>query len=132
VLELGVLEALGIGIVPAVLLARPATRVTLWRAGGPDAEPILPDQASDPASWTVGLVVTASGNAARAPRHRLTAREAEIVSAMAMGRTNAEIAHCLGVSTDTVKTHARRIFSRLDARDRAHAVAIALREGQIC
>ena len=38
----------------------------------------------------------------------------------------------LFVSEDTVKTHARRMFRKLGARDRAHAVAEAFRSGLVC
>ena len=48
---------------------------------------------------------------------------------MAEGRSNAEIGRELFVSEDTVKTHARRLFRKLCARDRAHAVAAAFRAG---
>ncbi len=44
---------------------------------------------------------------------------------MADGKSNAEIGRELFVSEDTVKTHARRLFRKLGARDRAHAVASA-------
>ena len=46
---------------------------------------------------------------------------------MAEGKSNAEIGRELFVSEDTVKTHARRLFRKLGARDRAHAVAAAFR-----
>ena len=45
---------------------------------------------------------------------------------MADGKSNAEIGRELFVSEDTVKTHARRLFRKLGARDRAHAVAAGL------
>lgn len=53
----------------------------------------------------------------------LSHREVQVLAAMARGRTNAGIGSELGLSEDTVKTHARRIYDKLDARDRAHAVA---------
>ena len=43
----------------------------------------------------------------------------------------AEIGRDLFVSEDTVKTHARRLFRKLGARDRAHAVASAFRAGLV-
>ena len=46
---------------------------------------------------------------------------------MSQGRSNAEIGRSLYLSEDTVKTHARRLFSKLGARDRAHAVALGMR-----
>ncbi len=58
----------------------------------------------------------------------LTAREAQILEAVADGRSNKEIAAALGIAEDTVKTHLRRLFEKLGASDRAQAVAIALRQ----
>lgn len=54
---------------------------------------------------------------------RPTVRELEVLRGMAAGLPNAEIGRQLYVSEDTVKTHARRLFRRLGANDRAHAVA---------
>jgi DNA-binding NarL/FixJ family response regulator len=61
----------------------------------------------------------------------LTERELQVLRGMAEGRSNAEIGRELFVSEDTVKTHARRLFRKLGARDRAHAVASAFRAGLV-
>ena len=50
---------------------------------------------------------------------------------MSHGRSNAQIGAELYLSEDTVKTHARRLFRKLGANDRAQAVAIGLRRGLI-
>lgn len=55
----------------------------------------------------------------------LTEREHQVVGGMARGMSNAEIGRQLFLSEDTVKTHARSIFKKLRARDRAHAVSLA-------
>jgi DNA-binding NarL/FixJ family response regulator len=55
----------------------------------------------------------------------LTERELEVVRLMAAGRTNAEIAQALQISLNTVKTHVLHLFRKLDAPDRAAAVARA-------
>jgi DNA-binding NarL/FixJ family response regulator len=67
------------------------------------------------------------------PRRRveLTERELQVLRGMADGKSNAEIGRDLFVSEDTVKTHARRLFRKLGARDRAHAVASAFRAGLV-
>jgi DNA-binding NarL/FixJ family response regulator len=52
----------------------------------------------------------------------LTARELDVLTLMADGRNNAQIAASLFVSENTVKTHVRRIFDKLGSRDRAAAV----------
>jgi DNA-binding NarL/FixJ family response regulator len=65
------------------------------------------------------------------PARALTERELEVLGGMCEGRSNAEIGRGLFLSEDTVKTHARRLFRKLGASDRAHAVAIALRRGLV-
>lgn len=67
-----------------------------------------------------------------APRRSvLTERELQVLRGMSEGKSNAEIGRDLFVSEDTVKTHARRLFRKLGARDRAHAVASAFRSGLV-
>lgn len=65
------------------------------------------------------------------PVVELTKRELEVLSGMSHGRSNAQIGAELFLSEDTVKTHARRLFRKLGAADRAQAVAIGLRRGFI-
>ena len=62
---------------------------------------------------------------------RPTERELQILRGMTQGHSNREIGRDLFVSEDTVKAHARRLFHRLGARDRAHAVALGLRSGLV-
>ena len=61
----------------------------------------------------------------------LSAREKEILQKVAYGATTKEVAHDLGISPHTVKTHLERIFEKLGANDRAQAVAIAIRSGLV-
>lgn len=61
----------------------------------------------------------------------LTRRELEVLVGMSNGRSNAQIGQDLYLSEDTVKTHARRLFRKLGASDRAQAVAIGMRRGLI-
>jgi two-component system nitrate/nitrite response regulator NarL len=65
------------------------------------------------------------------PKPELTKREIEVLTGMSNGRSNAQIGADLFLSEDTVKTHARRLFRKLGASDRAQAVAIGLRRGLI-
>jgi DNA-binding NarL/FixJ family response regulator len=61
----------------------------------------------------------------------LTEREMQVLTGMSRGRSNAEIGKELYLSEDTVKTHARRLFRKLGAADRAQAVAVGFRWGLI-
>ncbi|MBQ0904825.1 LuxR family transcriptional regulator [Micromonospora sp. U21] len=86
--------------------------------GEPEAEqtdPPRPAPSARPARASIGL----------------TERELQVLLGMAEGKSNAEIGRELFVSEDTVKTHARRLFRKLGARDRAHAVAAGFRAGLV-
>jgi DNA-binding NarL/FixJ family response regulator len=83
---------------------------------------------------TSGVPLQRSDPAAPEPPRRrvdLTERELQVLRGMSDGKSNAEIGRDLFVSEDTVKTHARRLFRKLGARDRAHAVASAFRAGLV-
>ncbi|GAA0925758.1 response regulator [Virgisporangium aurantiacum] len=73
--------------------------------------------------------IAASRPAQSTLRDGLTPREAEVLSLMAGGLSNAEIAAHLVVSEGTVKSHINRLFAKIGARDRAQAVAYAFRHG---
>lgn len=61
----------------------------------------------------------------------LTPRETEMLEAMAEGLSNAEIAHRHFLSEATVKTHVRRILTKLHLRDRVQAVVYAYETGLV-
>ena len=58
----------------------------------------------------------------------LSARELQVLECLSDGQSNKVIAASLSISEDTVKTHLRSLYEKLGASDRAHAVAIALRQ----
>ncbi len=60
-----------------------------------------------------------------------TARELEVLRLISDGLTNFAIANRLYLSEETVKTHTRNLLAALQARSRAHAVAVAFRRGII-
>ena len=59
----------------------------------------------------------------------ITLREREILSLVAKGRANKEIAAALGIAEDTVKRHISNVLQKLDVSDRAQATAEAIRRG---
>jgi DNA-binding NarL/FixJ family response regulator len=61
----------------------------------------------------------------------LTAREIDVLSRVAGGNRNRDIAEQLVISEETVKVHMKHIMDKLGASDRTEAVAIALRRGII-
>lgn len=69
--------------------------------------------------------------ALHAAQDPLTGREIEILELVAAGNANKQIAWNLSVSEDTVKSHLRAIYSKLDVADRTQAVTVALRRGII-
>jgi len=70
-----------------------------------------------------------SGEAAAGPR--LSNREHEVLSRVARGEENKQIASALGISEATVKTYLKSVFERLEVHSRAEAVAVGLRLGII-
>ena len=65
------------------------------------------------------------------PRIPLTSREIEVLSLVANGLSNAEVAERIGRTEGTVKAHLKNILQKLGASDRTEAVTTALRRGFI-
>lgn len=83
-----------------------------------------------PAEWSAEELPVVVDDSER-PAGRLTGREREVMRLLAMGCGVEQIATDLSLSPATVKTHVRNALRRLNARNRAHALAIALRQGEI-
>ena len=73
-----------------------------------------------------GFSIGARLGAPSAPGLTLTQRT--VLQGMSQGRSNRDIAEALGISEDAVKSHAAGLYRKLGARDRAHAVALGLRQ----
>jgi DNA-binding NarL/FixJ family response regulator len=65
------------------------------------------------------------------PEVALTPREIDVLALVARGFGNKEVGDMLGTAPGTVKAHVQSILSKLGAKDRTHAVTIALRRGII-
>lgn len=76
-----------------------------------------------------GRALRDAGPSIAADRPALTHREQEILSLLADGLGNKQIAARLGISTSTVKTHLELLYEKLDAASRTEAVAAAIRLG---
>ena len=61
----------------------------------------------------------------------LTEREIEVLRAVAAGNANKVVAQLLNISEETVKAHMKSVLSKLGAKDRTHAVTIAVKRGII-
>ncbi len=74
------------------------------------------------------------GSHAEVPQHpepKLSMREIEVLQLVADGFVNREIGRQLFLSEETVKSHVRRVLTKLEARSRAHAVAVGFSRGLI-
>ena len=65
----------------------------------------------------------------RAAEEPLTLRESQVLDHIANGWSNRRVAEALGIGVGTVKTHLKRVYAKLYARNRTEAVVIARRKG---
>lgn len=130
----------GAAILPKVLEAQPSANVVMIAPAG-HSDPV----AEAVAAGAIGylhedasreqLVHVVSQGLARAGLRPptgptpLTPRELAVLEGMSRGLSNPEIGAELFLAAETVKTHAKRLLHKLGAIDRAHAVALAFRQG---
>jgi NarL family two-component system response regulator LiaR len=91
----------------------------------------VPVEVQVPVEVPVRVAEPFAPDAARARELGITPRELEILEAIAAGLSTREIAAKLFVSENTVKTHSRRLFDKLNARRRTQAVQAAREAGLI-
>ena len=84
------------------------------------------DAAADSESF-----VDPAADGRRGSRPAITRRQRQILQLIADGNSTSKVADRLGLSAETVRTHTKGVLARLEARDRAHAVAIGLRSSLI-
>ncbi|MFW3169968.1 DNA-binding response regulator [Geodermatophilus sp. CPCC 206100] len=78
-----------------------------------------------------GAPTTVRSTVREAAQVSLSMREMQVLTGMSQGKSNAQIGRELYLSEDTIKTHARRLFRKLGAKDRAEAVATGFRRGMM-
>lgn len=66
-----------------------------------------------------------------ARQHTMTCREREVLVLLASGCSASEVAVQLSVSRKTIENHKQRLFAKLGVQNQAHAVAVALRAGDL-
>ena len=126
-----------------LLHSDPAVRIVMLTAGD-DPQAVATAVANGAAGYIskdatrleMGLAIHhVRGNGQRTaeptPQFKLSERETQVLAGMSRGLSNGEIGRELYLSEDTIKTHARRLFRKLRAADRAQAVAVGLRAGLI-
>ena len=150
VVDVGLGEDSGIALTRELLAEDPARRIVLY-TGSTDVDQLLDGLDSGargyalkegaPSELMEAIGCVADGGTYVDPRLRpallsrratqrtpsLSGREREILQLLAEGLTGEEVADRLFLSSETVKTHIRNAMHKLEARNRVHAIAIALR-----
>jgi len=79
----------------------------------------------------VELLRSRQGGSGAGPQPPLSAREQEVLTLLARGHNNAEIAQQLVIAIETVKSHLKSVLLKLNARGRTHAAVLALQLGLV-
>lgn len=85
----------------------------------------MPDRASSPGQPIMGCPVFLS------PKNPLNERQRKILGLAAQGLTDEVIGRAVKLTARTVRWHLKNIFRTLEARNRTHAVALAVSRGYI-
>ena len=120
-----------------VILVGPVAERQRVRAGLPEGVEVIGEASTLSAARALGLgadayLMAAAANGDEPPLvEHLTRRELEVVTLLADGLPNRQIARSLGVSEETIKFHLASIFGKLGASNRTDAVRQALRRGLV-
>jgi DNA-binding NarL/FixJ family response regulator len=127
--SLGILIYTGVGDSTALrqALAAPALGVLL-KAASPEELVVAIEHVARGSRYVDVNLRSVEGRPAEG---RLSSREREVLQLIANGMSGEAIADVLFLSGDTVRTHVRNAVAKLGASSRAHAIAIALRTGEI-
>jgi DNA-binding NarL/FixJ family response regulator len=152
--DIGLPDGSGIELARRLLAARPGLRIVLY-TGETDAELLYEGLDSGAQGYALkagpmqelvsAITQVAAGGSYVDPRldrillterattkvPQLSPRERQVMGLMAEGRTAEVVGEQLGVSVETVRTHVRNAIRKLQARNRVHAIAIALERGEI-
>jgi len=133
------LECMGVPMPGETALVSAALRSGIRAVISREASPEEIESAIQAAN--AGLVVIEAGSltallrelrpASEALSEPLSDRELEVLNLIAEGQSNKLIAHSLGISEHTVKTHVASIFAKLGAGSRTEAVSQAIRRGLV-
>ena len=125
-----VLEALCAGACGYLVKKTPPTRLLeAIREAHEGGSPMSSHIARQVVEVLRALRVETSPQSAREEGSLLTSREREVLRGLAAGDTYQTAARKLGISTDTVRFHIRKIYRKLQAHSQSEAVAKALRQG---
>ena len=80
-------------------------------------------------SWSDAPAADAETQRARQQLKLLTAREHEVLGALVAGKSNKDIAECLGISPRTVEVHRARVMEKLNVRSLSGLVRVAIVAG---
>ena len=152
--DIGLPDASGIDLTRQLLERRPELRIVLY-TGQTDADLLYAGLDSGARGYalkagpmrelTAAIEQVAAGGTYVDPRldrvlqsarasvrvPQLSPREREVMHLMAEGLTADAVGGQLGVSVETIRTHVRNAIRKLQARNRVHAIAIALERGEI-
>jgi DNA-binding NarL/FixJ family response regulator len=151
IVDIGLPDGSGLDMALEILSEEPSLGVLLYTGMGD--EEVLDEalasgvrgfamKAGPPAELYAAIEAVASGGAyvdarvaqlvrAKPPPAVMSGREREVLTLIAHGKTSDAVAHELSLSPMTIDTHVKNLMRKLDARTRVHAVALALKHGEI-